>query len=117
MATEETIADIARLRHSAWDHFVGGEFLQAFILEWTTTERLLMRMWDRYITNHVEGQNRRANLINNRDLTISLVMEMQCLIGCIDHQTYSDAHAMRKLRNKVIMDFGPARKMLANVAH
>ena len=96
------LAEISKLRHSAWDHFTCAEFLQAFIIEWTIVERLLTRRWDRYISEHVDGKKRRESLVDNRDLTISLIIEILCLVGEIDDATYSESHAVRKVRNRVI---------------
>ncbi len=101
---DRKLAEVLKLHHSAWDHFVGGELLQAFIVQWTVVERLLTRMWNRYLAEHVDNKKRREGLAENRDLTISLIVELLCLVGEIDEETHSESHAMRRIRNKVIHD-------------
>ena len=101
---EREIADILKFSHSAWIHFTGGEFYQAFILQWTIVERILTRRWIRYVDGHIEEKKRREYLSESRDLTISLIIEVSSLVGEIDQATYSESQKMRKVRNKVIHD-------------
>jgi hypothetical protein len=99
---EREIADVVKLAHSAWVHFCAGEYLQAFVLQWTIVERLLTRRWIRYVEGQFAEKKRRELLVDNRDLTISLVIEILALVREIDQATYSESHSMRKVRNKAI---------------
>jgi hypothetical protein len=99
---EREIADVVKLAHSAWVHFCAGEYLQAFVLQWTIAERLLTRRWIRYVEGQIAEKKRRELLVDNRDLTISLVIEILALVREIDQALYSESHSMRKVRNKVI---------------
>lgn len=109
----ETAIALITLLNSACKAFEDHDYSFSMVVSWTLSEKLLQLLFESYLNANrekdVEGKpitfistDRKKKLLDGRDFTVSVVIEILSLLDVLPFQLYNDLNRVRQARNSWI---------------